>query len=115
MRENEDRLKDNAQRLEEERNKLLDESWLKSSLNQIMIQIEGKSSIEDLGSSLLSQLVTMTSAYVGAFYLIKNDVEEPLLCICSSYSYQERQKLREQFSLGEGLVGQCAVEKKCCD
>jgi|GEM_PF-6011580 len=115
LRENEDRLKDNAQRLEEERNKLLDESWLKSSLNQIMIQIEGKSSIEDLGSSLLSQLVTMTSAYVGAFYLIKNDVEEPLLCICSSYSYQERQKLREQFSLGEGLVGQCAVEKKCCD
>jgi len=37
---------------------------------------------------------------------------QPLLRLLSSYAYQERKHLANQFRLGEGLVGQCALEKE---
>jgi len=35
---------------------------------------------------------------------------EPLLKL-STYAYRERKHLANQFQLGEGLVGQCALER----
>jgi len=112
LKENEDRLKENALRLEEERNKLVEESWLKSNLNQVMMQIEGKENLEELGSRLLGQLVPMTSAYAGAFYVKIQDAEYPVLKLYSSYAYHNRKPPSGQYKMGEGLIGQCGVEER---
>ena len=37
---------------------------------------------------------------------------EPILRLLSTYAYRERKHLANQFHLGEGLVGQCALEKE---
>jgi signal transduction histidine kinase/HAMP domain-containing protein len=112
LKENEDRLKENALRLEEERNKLVEESWLKSNLNQIMMQIEGKENLQELGFRLLGQLVPMTSAYAGAFYVKIQDAEYPVLKLYSSYAYHDRKPSSGQYKMGEGLIGQCGVEER---
>src|SRR3712207_4052878 len=38
--------------------------------------------------------------------------EEPALKLLSSYAYKERKSIDNRFKLGEGLVGQCALEKE---
>src|SRR3712207_9514244 len=38
--------------------------------------------------------------------------EEPALKLLSSYAYKERKNIDNRFKLGEGLVGQCALEKE---
>jgi signal transduction histidine kinase/CheY-like chemotaxis protein len=40
------------------------------------------------------------------------DNQEPLLKLISTYAYRERKHLANRFHLGEGLVGQCALEKE---
>jgi len=35
-----------------------------------------------------------------------------MLKLLSTYAYRERKHLANQFKLGEGLVGQCALEKE---
>src|SRR5258708_39277842 len=37
---------------------------------------------------------------------------EPALKLLASYAYKERKNLDNKFKLGEGLVGQCALEKE---
>ena len=38
--------------------------------------------------------------------------DQPVLKLLSSYAYKERKNLANQFRLGEGLVGQSALEKQ---
>ena len=38
--------------------------------------------------------------------------DEPLLKLLASYAYKERKNIDKRFKLGEGLVGQCALEKE---
>ena len=38
--------------------------------------------------------------------------DEPYLKLLASYAYKERKNIDNRFKLGEGLVGQCALEKE---
>jgi hypothetical protein len=38
--------------------------------------------------------------------------DEPALKLLASYAYKERKNIDNKFKLGEGLVGQCALEKE---
>jgi CheY-like chemotaxis protein/signal transduction histidine kinase len=51
-------------------------------------------------------------AQQGVFYLMDYENEQPILKLLGSYAYQERKNLSNKFRLGEGLVGQCALEKQ---
>ena len=48
----------------------------------------------------------------GAFFLMDNEGDEPRLTLTSSYAYRERKNVANSFRLGEGIVGQCAQERK---
>ena len=41
-----------------------------------------------------------------------NPKDEPYLKLLASYAYKERKNIDNKFKLGEGLVGQCALEKE---
>jgi signal transduction histidine kinase/DNA-binding response OmpR family regulator len=48
------------------------------------------------------------------FYIMDSTTrpEEPVLKLLASYAYKERKNIDNRFKLGEGLVGQCALEKE---
>src|SRR5262249_13660664 len=48
----------------------------------------------------------------GVFYIMEGGGDEPVLKLLASYAYRERKHLDNVFKLGEGLVGQCALEKE---
>ena len=65
---------------------------------------------------ILSELATLVSAQHAVFYSIaSSDDAETVLQLQAGYGYEERKHLSTlstSFRLGEGLVGQCAKEKK---
>ena len=61
---------------------------------------------------MLSHLAPLVGAQHGAFYVMDAEQSPPVLKLLSSYAYQSRKQLSNQFHLGEGLVGQCALEKQ---
>ena len=61
---------------------------------------------------ILSNLAPLVGAQQGVFYVMDSIDNQPVLKLMSSYAYQERKNLANQFPLGEGLVGQCALEKQ---
>jgi signal transduction histidine kinase/ActR/RegA family two-component response regulator len=62
----------------------------------------------------MSELTPLVSAQHGTFFVTEAEKpnEPPVLRLLSSYALRHRKNLSNRIELGDGLVGQCALEKK---
>ncbi len=84
--------------------------WLKSGQNLLNIQMRGDQDIYQLSNVVITTLSNYIGASVGAVYIY--DSEKKHLKMCGSYAYSIRKSLKDFIELGEGIVGQTALEKK---
>ncbi|MEH2015393.1 response regulator [Nostoc sp.] len=89
-----------------------EQNWLKSNLAEFTQMLQGHRNLESVSRLILSYLAPMVGASQGVFYFMDSIDDEPVLKLLSSYAYKERKNLANQFRLGEGLVGQSALEKQ---
>ncbi|MBD2525066.1 response regulator [Nostoc sp. FACHB-133] len=89
-----------------------EQNWLKSNLAEFTQMLQGQRNLEAASSLILSNLAPLVGASQGVFYAMASIDDQPVLKLLSSYAYKERKNLANQFRLGEGLVGQCALEKQ---
>lgn len=82
----------------------------KSRIAELNDRMRGDMSLQQLGNNMLTHLVPALEAQVGAFYVYNAETQK--LVLNSSYAMQRRRNISNEFSLGESLVGQCAMEKK---
>lgn len=87
-----------------------EQTWVKTHVSQIAGDLQTVSDQRDFGERLTGTLVPLLQAGVGVFYLY--DEEHDRLRLFGSYGYQERRHLSPDYAIGEGLVGQCAIERK---
>ena len=85
------------------------ENWLKTGIGQLNDKIRGEQKTVDLAQKIITELAEYLDAQVGAIYL--NDSEDNLKMV-GSYAFTSRKGITNKFKLGEGLVGQAAIEKK---
>lgn len=88
-----------------------EQDWLKTNLAKFTQMLQGQRNLETVSKLILKELAPLVSAQHGVFYLMTTQ-EPPCLKLLSSYAYRERKHLANSFALGEGLVGQCALEKE---
>src|SRR5690606_25463844 len=60
---------------------------------------------------ILSELAQVVAAHYGAFYILSNE-EKSRLKLYAAYAYKAEKHIAKEFAIGEGLVGQCALEKE---
>ncbi len=89
-----------------------EQSWLKSNLADLSNTLQGRRNLTNVTQLILSRLATLVGAQQGVFYVMDSLENQPVIKLLSSYAYTERKNLANQFRLGEGLVGQCALEKQ---
>ena len=110
-------LKDNVNQmianLRETTQKNIEQDWLKTNLAKFTRMLQGQRDLETVSKLILSELAPLVSAQHGVFYLLEtSEIHPPFLKLLSTYAYRERKSLANRFYLGEGLVGQCALEKE---
>ncbi|MBR8834842.1 MAG: response regulator [Stigonema ocellatum SAG 48.90 = DSM 106950] len=109
-------LKDNINQmianLRETTQKNTEQDWLKTNLAKFTQMLQGQRDLEAVCKLILSQLAPLVGASCGVFYIMESSEDVPYLKLISSYAYRERRHLANRFYLGEGLVGQCALEKE---
>jgi len=89
-----------------------EQDWLKTNLAKFSRMLQGQKDMLTVGKLILSELAPVVAAQHGAFYTVDNLREEPYLRLLASYAYRQRKNVGNEFKLGEGLVGQAAVEKE---
>ncbi len=109
-------LKDNINQmianLRETTQKNTEQDWLKTNLAKFTRMLQGQRDLETVSKLILRELAPLVGAAHGVFYIMENTDSNSYLKLLSSYAYRERKHLANRFHLGEGLVGQCALEKE---
>ncbi|HEY6209036.1 MAG TPA: response regulator, partial [Gemmatimonadales bacterium] len=91
-----------------ERNR--EQDWLKTNLAKFTGMLQGQRDLVTVGKMLLSELAPLIKAQQGAIYQLQRAEETGELQPLAAYA-RDTDQLR-RFALGDGLVGQCAVEKQ---
>jgi signal transduction histidine kinase/HAMP domain-containing protein/CheY-like chemotaxis protein len=89
-----------------------EQDWLKTNMAKFSRMLQGQKDLLAVGRLILSELAPVVEAQQGAFYTMDASNEEPQLNLLAGYAVKQRNKAGSVFKLGEGLVGQCAVEKQ---
>ncbi|WP_242403750.1 HAMP domain-containing protein [Paenibacillus pini] len=89
-----------------------EQDWLKTNLANFSRLLQGQRDMNAISKMILSELAPLISMQHGVFYINELINGEPILSLFASYAYQQRKHLSNQFRAGEGLVGQCLVEKQ---
>src|SRR5579872_426883 len=89
-----------------------EQDWLKTNMAKFSRMLQGQKDLLAVGRLILSELAPVVSAQQGVFYTVDQNGDEPQLKLLASYAYKERKHVDNVFKLGEGLVGQCALEKQ---
>ena len=89
-----------------------EQDWLKTNLAKFSRLLQGQKDLLTVGRLILSELAPVVGAQQGVFYTMDVAKDEPILKLLASYAYKQRKNIDNHFKLGEGLVGQCALEKE---
>ncbi len=91
-----------------------EQDWLKSNLAKFTQMLQGQRDLKSVTQRILSELAQVVTAHYGAFYILKQkeDAQNLKLELFATYGYKEEKNIPKEFSIREGLVGQCAFEKE---
>ncbi len=89
------------------------QDWLKTGLAKLNEKLRGEQEVTTLAKNTIDFLTPYLEAQVGLFYLRRTDSnQQQYLQRVASYAYTPPDHLPDRFRLGEGLVGQAALEKR---
>ncbi len=84
--------------------------WIKSHIAEISVHLQAAADYADLAQRLLADLATLLGASQGVVYRLDRFTQR--LELLGSHACVDHGKLRAQLALGEGLIGQCAKDKR---
>ena len=108
-------LKDNINtmidnlRLTTDRN--TEQDWLKTNLARFTSMLQGQRDLTTVGRMLLSELAPLVNAQQGVIYQVGTEESEGMVLL-SAFADDDEDGHRQRIQVGEGLVGQCAAEKR---
>jgi HAMP domain-containing protein/CheY-like chemotaxis protein len=108
-------LKDNINtmidnlRLTTDRN--TEQDWLKTNLARFTGMLQGQRDLDTVGRMLLSELAPLVNAHQGVMYQMESEDSASMSLLSVFAGDSEDGRLR-RLKTGEGLVGQCAAEKR---
>ena len=88
-----------------------EEDWLKTNLARFTGMLQGQRDLTTVGKTLLSELAPLVNAHQAVIYQMETEDEKKLVLL-SAYAGDRPDGHLRRVDLGEGLVGQCAVEKR---
>jgi CheY-like chemotaxis protein/HAMP domain-containing protein/signal transduction histidine kinase len=108
-------LKDNINtmidnlRLTTERN--TEQDWLKTNLARFTGMLQGQRDLATVGRMLLSELAPLVNGQQGLIYQVETEGPGSMRLL-SAFADHGQDAHPQNLALGEGLVGQCALEKR---
>jgi HAMP domain-containing protein/signal transduction histidine kinase/DNA-binding response OmpR family regulator len=93
-----------------ERNR--EQDWLKTNIAKFSGMLQGQRELRTVGQMLLTEVAPLVNAHQGTIYLLTNSDGQTALTLLSSYAHGGSSRVPEYILPGEGLVGQCALDKK---
>src|SRR5690606_8651529 len=83
-----------------------------TNLAKFSRMLQGQKDLVTVGQLILSELAPVVGAQQAEFYVLTGNAKTPRLRLFASYASGGQDAHGKEIELGEGLVGQCAIEKQ---
>jgi len=107
-----DTINEMIRNLRDTTHKNTEQDWLKTNLAKFSRMLQGQRDLMQVGQMILSELAPVVGAHQAEFYVLSSDTDAPRLKLLASYASGGQMSHGKVIDLGEGLVGQCAIEKR---
>ena len=111
-----DTINEMIRNLRDTTQKNTEQDWLKTNLANFSRMLQGQRNLTNVGRMILSELCPVVTARQAEFYVLDSSSEEPQLRLLASYASEDKvpgnRVPDKRFALGQGLIGQCAVDKE---
>nr|WP_315797466.1 HAMP domain-containing protein [Bradyrhizobium sp. SZCCHNRI3043] len=88
-----------------------EQDWLKTNLAKFTNMLQGQRDLTTVGRLLLTELTPLVNAHRGVIYQVETE-STPQLRLLASYADDGIYPHRTHVQFGEGLIGQCAIDKR---
>jgi len=109
-------LKDNInemiRNLKDQTLKNAEQDWLKTNLARFSRMLQGERDLATVSNLIMSELAPLVNAQYGVFYVTRREENDTVLDLVASYGAEKREELKSTFKLREGMVGQCAADRR---
>ena len=106
-----DTINEMIRNLRDSTQKNTEQDWLKTNLAKFSRMLQGQRDLNAVGRMVLSELCPVVTAQQAEFYVLDTGGDAKLTLL-ASYASEGQESLGKQIRLGEGVVGQCALEKQ---
>jgi HAMP domain-containing protein/signal transduction histidine kinase/DNA-binding response OmpR family regulator len=89
-----------------------EQDWLKTNLAKFSRMMQGQRDLVTVGQLLLSELAPLVNAQQGIVYVMEGSNGASCLKQLATYADPVEGGGQRRYALGEGLVGQCAVDRQ---
>jgi HAMP domain-containing protein/signal transduction histidine kinase/CheY-like chemotaxis protein len=107
-----DTINEMIRNLKDTTQKNTEQDWLKTNLAKFSRMLQGQKDLVTVGQLILSELAPVVGAQQAEFYVMSAATEVPRLKLFASYASGGQHTHGKEIVLGEGLVGQCAMDKQ---
>lgn len=95
--------------LQFESKQMVSQRWIKSRQAEIQAELPTASSFTELAQKFLGAVSPLLNVAHGLFYTFEEEPQR--LRLLGGYAHTERKHLEQYLALGQGAVGQCALER----
>ncbi|MBV9978632.1 response regulator, partial [Bradyrhizobium sp.] len=88
-----------------------EQDWLKTNLAKFTNMLQGQRDLTTVGRLLLTELTPLVNAHMGVIYQVENE-DSPQLHLLATYAGDGFAPHQQIMQFGDGLVGQCAMDKR---
>lgn len=106
-----DTINEMIRNLKDTTQKNTEQDWLKTNLAKFSRMLQGQKDLLTVGQLILSELAPVVGAQQAEFYVLSGASNAAKLKLFGSYASGGLNTHGKEIELGQGLVGQCAVEK----
>jgi signal transduction histidine kinase/DNA-binding response OmpR family regulator/HAMP domain-containing protein len=106
-----DTINEMIRNLRDTTQKNTEQDWLKTNLAKFSRMLQGQTRPHHVGRMILSELCPVVTALQAEFFVLDATSSEPQLKLLAGYGTNGNNGPGKRISLGEGLVGQCALDK----
>src|SRR5436853_1322207 len=107
-----DTINEMIRNLRDTTQKNTEQDWLKTNLAKFSRMLQGQRDLTNVGRMVLTELCPVVQAQHAEFYVYDGATDAPQLTLLASYASEGKGAIGKRIGVGEGLVGQCAVDKQ---
>src|SRR5579863_6828948 len=107
-----DTINEMIRNLEDTTHKNTEQDWLKTNLAKFSRMLQGQKDLNTVGALILSELAPVVTAQHAVFYVFDSSPDKSQLSLLASYASRGESEHGKRLELGEGLLGQCAIDKQ---